>query len=266
MEAFPEPSEEFAEEAEECTVLGTPFFVGDLSSASDRLVERVRTGDGGYVCQANAHVLVMSQHDDDLREALHDAWRVHPDGWPVAWLARKLGAPEAERIAGADLMTSVLEHREATHLRHYLFGSTPEVIERLRRRLAFAHKHIRFVGAVSPPFGPVGDDKALEAVEDIRRTAPDVVWCGLGAPKQDLWMHRHAAALAPAVVVGVGAAFDFHAGTKVRAPEWMQRNGLEWAHRLWSEPRRLASRYMRTNTEFILRAAAEIASSRRRSA
>jgi N-acetylglucosaminyldiphosphoundecaprenol N-acetyl-beta-D-mannosaminyltransferase len=223
-------------------------------------------GRGGYVCQANAHVLVMSCHDDNLRKALHDAWTVHPDGAPVAWLARKLGATTAERIAGADLMTRVLELREAAHLRHYLFGSTPEVIERLRSRLAFAHKHIRFVGAVSPPFGSVGDAEALEAVETIRSTAPDIVWCGLGAPKQDLWMQRHAAALAPALVIGVGAAFDFHAGTKVRAPVWMQRNGLEWAHRLWSEPRRLAGRYIRTNSEFILRAAAEIASSRRRSA
>lgn len=248
---------------QECTVLGSRCFVGDLRRASEHVIERVTTGSGGYVCQANAHVLVMSRHDLELRRALEEAWIVHPDGSPVAWLARRLGATSAARIAGADLMTRVFELGEAVGLRHYLFGSTPDVIDRLETALASAHKKATLVGAVSPPFGSLFDEQALQAVEDIRSAEPDIVWCGLGAPKQELWMNRYASVLAPAVLLGVGAAFDFHAGTKRRAPEWMQRSGLEWAHRLWSEPRRLVGRYVRTNSEFIVRAALEIASTRR---
>lgn len=247
----------------EATVLGTQCFVGDLRCASERVIERLRTGNGGYVCQANAHVLVTACHDDRMRKALDEAWVVHPDGSPVSWLARRLGARGAARIAGADLMTSLFELGEPIGLKHYLFGSTPDVIRTLQASLSARHPQAQIVGAVSPPFGHVPEEEALRDVEAIRGAAPDIVWCGLGAPKQELWMNRYAPLLTPAVVVGVGAAFDFHAGTKRRAPEWMQRSGLEWAHRLWSEPGRLAGRYVRTNSEFILRAAVEIASARR---
>lgn len=160
-------------------------------------------------------------------------------------------------------MTRLFELGEQDGLTHYLFGSTPAVLDALQVSLREQHPHARIVGAVSPPFGKVSDDRALQDVEDIRRAGPDLVWCGLGAPKQELWMNRYASLLAPAIAVGVGAAFDFHAGAKRRAPVWMQRSGLEWAHRLGSEPRRLAGRYLRTNSEFLVRAALEIASSRR---
>jgi N-acetylglucosaminyldiphosphoundecaprenol N-acetyl-beta-D-mannosaminyltransferase len=252
-----------ASAANEAVVLGTRCFVGDLDRASARVVERVRGGGGGYVCQANAHVLVTACHDERVRRALDEAWAVHPDGSPVSWLARRLGADAASRIPGADLMTRVFELGSPLGLKHYLFGSTPEVVDRLERTLSERHPQAQIVGAVSPPFGDVPEERVLEDVEAIRSAAPDVVWCGLGAPKQELWMQRFAPMLVPAVVVGVGAAFDFHAGTKRRAPDWMQRSGLEWAHRLASEPRRLAGRYVRTNTEFIVRAAVEIASARR---
>ena len=254
MDALPNPR---------CRVFGVSCFVGDLDSAGEHVLARVREGHGGYVCQANAHVLVTACHDENLRRALDEAWRVHPDGWPVAWLARRLGARRAARIAGADLMSRVFEMGGPLQLRHYLFGSTPDVIRELRIALSIAHPSALIVGAVSPPFGPMPEEQAREAIESIRRAAPDIVWCGLGAPKQELWMNRYAEILAPAVVIGVGAAFDFHAGLKRRAPAWMQSRGLEWVHRLWSEPRRLAGRYVRTNGEFILRAAIEIASARR---
>ena len=239
----------------EAIVLGTRCFVGDLERASERIIERIELGNGGYVCQANAHVLVTACHDDDVRRALDAAWVVNPDGWPVSWLARRLGACGATRIAGAELMTRMFELGTPIGLRHYLFGSTPQVIHRLQNSLSARHRRAQIVGAYSPPFGRRLEAQALQDVETIRTAAPDIVWCALGAPKQELWMNRYAGLLAPAVVIGVGAAFDFHAGTKPRAPEWMQRNGLEWAHRFWSEPRRLASRYARTNTEFLIRAA-----------
>lgn len=244
-------------------VLGVRCFVGDLDRASEQMLAHAQEGRGGYVCQANAHVLVVARHDEQVRMALDEAWRVHPDGWPVAWLARRLGARNAERIAGADVMTRLFELGVPTGLRHYLYGSTPEVIRRLETALSSAHPSALIVGAVSPPFGRVDEEEMLRTIGSIRDVKPDVVWLGLGAPKQELWMNRYAKLLAPAVVIGVGAAFDFHAGTKRRAPEWMQRCGLEWAHRLSSEPRRLVTRYARTNSEFLVRAAIEIATARR---
>jgi N-acetylglucosaminyldiphosphoundecaprenol N-acetyl-beta-D-mannosaminyltransferase len=242
-----------------CTVLGVDCFVGDVDGAVARIVDRVHAGKGGYVCQANAHVLVTAKHDDRVRRALDDAWMVCADGWPVAWLQRRLGARNAERIAGADVMTRVFAAGEERGLRHYLYGSTPEVLAALERSVASSHPRAQIVGSFSPPFGEPTNDDARAHVDRIGATAPDVVWCGLGAPKQELWMQRHAPSLAPAIVVGVGAAFDFHSGYKQRAPEWMQRSGLEWFHRLASEPRRLAGRYVTTNTAFALSAARDLA-------
>jgi N-acetylglucosaminyldiphosphoundecaprenol N-acetyl-beta-D-mannosaminyltransferase len=249
----------------ERTVLGTRCFVGELESATEHILERVVAREGGYVCQANAHLLVTACHDDRVRRALDEAWVVHPDGSSVSWLARRLGADAAARIAGADLMTRVFELGATAGIKHYLFGSTPRVIQRVHDSLSARHPTAHIVGALSPPFGRLLQEQALQQAETINAAMPDIVWCALGAPKQELWMHRYARHLAPAVVIGVGAAFDFHAGTKRRAPAWMQEHGLEWAHRFWSEPRRLAGRYLRTNTEFVLRAAAEIAAARRSS-
>jgi N-acetylglucosaminyldiphosphoundecaprenol N-acetyl-beta-D-mannosaminyltransferase len=250
---------------QEPIVLGTRCFAGDLRAAAENVLERVRTGGGGYVCQANVHVLVTAFHDERLRQALDDAWTVNPDGWPVAWLARRLDAPAAQRIAGADLMTCLFGLGEPIGLKHYLFGSTPDTIRRLERSLTTSHPKARIVGALSPAFGPSLERQALHDVETIRRAEPDIVWCGLGAPKQELWMNRYAKLLAPTISIGVGAAFDFHAGTKARAPDWAQQLGLEWAHRLRSEPRRLAGRYARTNSEFVMRAGLALVRPRRSS-
>jgi N-acetylglucosaminyldiphosphoundecaprenol N-acetyl-beta-D-mannosaminyltransferase len=226
-------------------------FVGSIDDATACVLERVRSEEGGYACLCNVHVLVTAQHDPELRRALNRAWTVFPDGFPVAWLARR-AERDAARVAGADLMDAVLG--AGGGLRHFLLGSTPTVLEALRARYGDA-----IVGTLSPPFGTIG----AEVIDEIRSAEPDVIWCGLGAPKQEMWMAEHAEDLAPAVLLGVGAAFDFTAGTKKRAPVWMQRSSLEWAHRLASEPRRLAGRYARTNTEFIVRAGVELA--RRRS-
>ena len=248
--------------ADAAVVLSTRCYAGDFEQACERVLERVASRRGGYVCQANAHVLVSAFHDPRLRRALDEAWTVHPDGSPVSWLARRSGPSRASRIAGAELMTRLFELGEPLGLKHYLFGSTPQVVDALTRNLSERHPGARIVGAVSPPFGDVPEDVVSVHIDAIRAAGPDVLWCGLGAPKQELWMNRYAPRFVPAVAVGVGAAFDFHAGSKRRAPTWMQRSGLEWAHRLGTEPRRLAGRYARTNTEFVIRAAHQLASDR----
>jgi len=178
---------------------------------------------------------------------------VFPDGAPISWLERRQGALAAERVPGPDLMLAAL--RSSVDLRHFLFGSTAEVLARLERRLPSLVPSLRLAGSLAPGRGEEHDAAVIDAV---RAAKPDVVWVALGAPKQELWARRHAAALEPALVVCVGAAFDFHAGSKPRAPQWMQRAGLEWLHRLASEPRRLGWRYVSTNTRFVLSAAREL--------
>lgn len=239
-------------------VLGVECFAGDLKSAARAVVARAAAGEGGYACLGNVHVLVTAKHSEPLSSALSRAWATFPDGAPVAWLERRLGARGAERIGGPDLMPLVFELGQAAGLRHFLYGSTPAVLDGLEHRLLMQYPGAEIVGSHSPPFGRVDPEAEESAVERIKAASPDLLWCALGAPKQELWMARWAEALAPALLLGVGAAFDFHVGTKQRAPRWMRQAGLEWAHRLSKEPRRLVWRYLRTNSEFVVRAALEL--------
>jgi N-acetylglucosaminyldiphosphoundecaprenol N-acetyl-beta-D-mannosaminyltransferase len=151
-------------------------------------------------------------------------------------------------------MPLVIDSGQDVGLRHFLFGSTPDVLERLEVRLRERYPRAIIVGTFSPPFRPLTDDENVRIAQQIVDSGADVVWAGLGLPKQDQWLERSASLFEPAVGLGVGAAFDFLAGTKPRAPRWMQDMGLEWLHRLMSEPRRLARRYAATNTEFVVRA------------
>ena len=237
--------------------LGVMCFAGDLGTAARLVVQRAISGQGGYVCLGNAHVLVSAQHNPELRRALDHAWKVFADGAPVAWLQRRLGSRAAERIGGPDLMPRVCGEGNALNLRHFLLGSTNNVLVRLQRNLERDYPGIAIVGSYSPSRDEIeGNVRAL--VERVGSSDPQIAWCAFGAPRQELWMSRAAAELPSIVMVGVGAAFDFIAETKPRAPQWIQGAGLEWAHRLAAEPRRLSGRYVRTNSEFVLRASAEI--------
>jgi N-acetylglucosaminyldiphosphoundecaprenol N-acetyl-beta-D-mannosaminyltransferase len=171
---------------------------------------------------------------------------------------RRLDRGGARRIAGPDLMPLVIGAGQETGIRHFLFGSTPEVLALLKDRLSERYPACIIAGAISPPFRSLSDDENARIAEQIVASGADIVWVGLGLPKQDEWLNRSADLFAPAVGLGVGAAFDFLAGTKPRAPVWVQEAGFEWLHRLASEPRRLGRRYATTNTEFLARAGVAI--------
>lgn len=237
-------------------VMGVRCYSGTLEDAVERVIDRVMSRLGGYAVLCNVHVLMSAQDEPELHRAVDDAWLVFPDGAPVAWLQRRQGVVPAERVAGPDLMLRVLDRGRARQLRHVFVGSTDPTLERLHERIQAQLRDVEIVGTIAPPF----DDPEVwtdDLIAHVRALEPDIVWLALGAPKQETWMREHAAALAPAVVLGVGAAFDFHAETKKRAPRWIQRAGLEWAHRLASEPARLGGRYLRTNTAFLVRVAAD---------
>jgi N-acetylglucosaminyldiphosphoundecaprenol N-acetyl-beta-D-mannosaminyltransferase len=238
------------------TDLAAACFVGDLESATTAMVARAAERAGGYVCHCNVHVLTEALHDDEVRRVLSGAAIRFPDGAPVAWLLRRVGSNQAERIGGPDLFPRVVARGREQGLRHFLVGSTERTLTALDAALRRSIPGSELVGHYSPPFTerPAVD----EAAELIRAAQVHLVWVGLGAPKQEIWCARASAELPDVTFVGVGAAFDFLAGVKRRAPAWMRRTSLEWLFRMASEPRRLTSRYLRTNTEFVLRAGDEL--------
>jgi N-acetylglucosaminyldiphosphoundecaprenol N-acetyl-beta-D-mannosaminyltransferase len=235
-----------------CPVLGVEMFAGSLEAAALAVLEKAETGAGGYVCQCNVHVLTLSERVPQLRRVLDHAAAVFPDGAPLAWLQRQSGLREAERVGGPDLMAAVVAKGGQRGLRHYLLGSTPNVLAALERSLVASNPGVSIVGALAPPFGSWDSAQNDEIIGSIRSAGAHVVWCGLGAPRQELWMGEHAEQVAPALLIGVGAAFDFIAGKKRRAPNWMQKCGLEWIHRLANEPRRLWRRYLTQSFFFTL--------------
>ena len=238
-------------------VLGVECYAGNLQTAGDLVAARALSGMGGFACMANVHVLVSACHDEHLRRALGTAYAVFPDGEPVAWVQRRAGHVSS-RIAGPDLMPYVIERGQELMLRHFLFGSTNEVLRRLQQNIESRYPNARIAGAYSPSREEI-EEEGSTLSDRIKPYEAHVIWCAFGAPRQELWMSKHASKLSPSVLVGVGAAFDFLAESKVRAPIWMQRAGLEWLHRLGQEPSRLATRYLRTNGEFIVRAVADLA-------
>jgi N-acetylglucosaminyldiphosphoundecaprenol N-acetyl-beta-D-mannosaminyltransferase len=217
------------------------------SAAADLVASHDFRGDV-HLC--NAYTLALAEERPELSSTLDAATLNLPDGMPLAWLARRRGIDDCTRVYGPDLMCDVLDRGRAVDLGHYLYGSTPEVLAALEQRIEERWPGARIVGSESPPFREITDDEVDSSVRRAHARGADIVWVGMGTPKQDLLVRRMAI-LGPATYVAVGAAFDFIAGTKKQAPAWMQRSGLEWLFRLITEPRRLGRRYLVYNAKFV---------------
>lgn len=204
-----------------------------------------------YVCICNVHSVVTTTNDVEFKIAVNNADMATPDGAPIAWALRRLGHPAQERINGPDLMMKYLAEAERLGQSVFFYGSTESTLTRLRVALNGQFPSLRIAGMHSPPFRPLSREEDDRTVDMINASGANVVFVGLGCPKQEKWMAEHRGRVR-AVMVGVGAAFDYHAGVVKRAPLWWQRNGLEWLYRLGSEPRRLFKRYMVTNTLFVV--------------
>lgn len=233
-------------------VLGVPIDALDWATARRVLLGWARARDSRCVCICNVHSVVTAGGDDDYRRVIERADMATPDGAPIAWTLRRKGFSSQERINGPDLMWKLCADAEAGDVPIGLHGSTDMTLDLLRRRLADAFPRLKIVHCVSPPFRTLSDDEDRQLVDAINDSGAGFLFVGLGCPKQEMWMAAHRGRIA-SVMLGVGAAFDFHAGTVSRAPEWMRRSGLEWLHRLLSEPKRLGRRYVVTNTLFIMR-------------
>jgi N-acetylglucosaminyldiphosphoundecaprenol N-acetyl-beta-D-mannosaminyltransferase len=197
------------------------------------------------------HSLVEASSDIRLRDAFDSADLVCTDGMPLVWTCRLRGAPEAERVAGPDVMLSLCDLGRKLGLRHFFFGGRPGTAVALASAMRARFPGLEVVGTYAPPFRPPTADEDAAAVALIGAATPDVLWIGLGSPKQDLWAASHAEHLQLPVVLAVGAAFDFNSGQLRRAPRWMRRAGLEWLFRLAMEPSRLWRRYLTTNLRFL---------------
>ena len=244
-------------------LLGVPISLLDGAGVQDEVV-RTAGANGGYVTVCNVHSLVTAQHDAELREALIGSSVNCADGMPLVWGLRLLGHRNARRAYGQALMERLLGCVEGGVRRHYFLGSTETVQRRLLGTVTERFPGAEVVGRWVPPFSREVPALPPAVREEIRRGRTDVVWVGLGCPKQEKWMRRHWQALAPSVLIGVGAAFEYLAGTKPTPPAWVRSVGLEWLFRMVTEPRRLAWRYLSTNPQFLLRVGLQVWRQRRR--
>ncbi len=232
-------------------VIGCKINKLTMADALDNAIKRTRSGSGGYVCFTNVHACVMANKNNNFMSITNNSFLSLPDGKPVYWVGKLKGNNNIEQIPGPDFFPKLLATNASPPLKHYFYGGTQEVLNKLVRNVKTNYPNAQIVGTESPPFRKLSNEEIETSLNRIREAKPDFVWVGLGAPKQEIWMAKHWQALKPAVLFGVGAAFDFHAGTVQRAPRWAQRLGLEWLHRLLQEPGRLWKRYFYTNSMFV---------------
>ena len=238
-------------------LLGVRISAVDVPAVVSLIKAAVATGANGYVCIRDVHGVVKCQSDPGLKQAHNQAYLVTPDGMPIVW-ALKLAGKRADRVYGPDLMLAVLDKGRETGMRHFFYGTTPEVLQRLVDRIEARYPGVAIAGSMAPPFRDLAPNEQGEVVATINDAKADVVWVGLGTPKQELWMSRTRGGLTAPILVGVGAAFDFHAGVKRQAPRAIQRSGFEWLFRLACEPRRLFRRYAIAIPSFIALSAAQV--------
>jgi N-acetylglucosaminyldiphosphoundecaprenol N-acetyl-beta-D-mannosaminyltransferase len=233
-------------------VLGIPLALTDYERTLDWIDRTVASGTRGYVCVAAVHTVMESQEDPELRSAVLQSSLTVPDGQPLVWAMNALGHDLSSRVYGPDLMDKACARAAKTGLRFYLYGGRNQgALVQLALNLRRRHPGLRIVGGYSPPYRELTDDERRAIAAEIDSSGADVVWVGIGVPKQEKWMAAMRPLLRTPVLIGVGAAFDFHAGLVPQAPAWMQAAGLEWAYRLAHEPRRLWRRYLRYNPLFV---------------
>ena len=231
-----------------CKILGTDIAVTNMEETVLQIENEIENLRGEYICVSNVHTTIMAYENKDYWKVQQAAAFCLPDGKPLSVYSRKHGFPEAQRVTGPDLMGELFARDNG--LRHYFYGGTPETIETLSVKLREKYPHLQIAGMVSPPFRALTQEEDEAAIAAMNDSEADIIWVGLGAPKQENWMNQHKGKV-NAVMIGVGAGFDYHAGTIKRAPMWMQKASLEWLYRLLQDPKRLIGRYLKTNLKYL---------------
>ncbi len=245
-------------------LLDVPLALVDYDRTLDWIDDAITTGGRGYICVAAVHTVMATREDEELRAAVLASDLTVPDGQPLVWALRMLGHRLDGRVYGPELMQRACERATRTGSRFFLYGGrSPEALDQLAGNLRASYPGLSIVGGYSPPFRELTASEDAAVVAEINASGADVVWVGIGVPKQEKWMARMRERLDAPVLVGVGAAFDFHAGLVPQAPSAMQRLGLEWVYRLCQEPRRLWRRYARYNPRFLWEFTRQYAARRR---
>jgi N-acetylglucosaminyldiphosphoundecaprenol N-acetyl-beta-D-mannosaminyltransferase len=246
-------------------ILGIPLAISDYEQVMDWMQAMIAAGEPGYVTAAAVNLVMSAREDPATLTAVLSATLAVPDGQPLVWALKALGYARATRVYGPDLMAGFCARAARDGTPIYLYGGrTPQALELLTRRLRERFPGLGVVGGHSPPFRTPTPVEEERTIAEIDGSGAAVVWVGTGQPKQELWMHRMRPRLRAPLLVGVGAAFDFHAGLVPQAPRWMQRSGLEWTYRLAREPRRLWRRYVYYNPRFVAGFAHQLWRERRR--
>lgn len=232
-------------------ILGVNIAVTNMQDTVDLIVSQIDDLRGKFICLSNVHTTVMAEADEEYRIIQNSAFLALPDGSPLALVQRLRGYKEAEQVPGPDLMPALWKVTENTEISHYFYGSTPETIDALHAKIKEKYPLLKIAGMESPPFRPLSEEENREVIQKINDSGASIVWVGLGAPKQERWMYEHQDRI-NALMLGVGAGFDFHAGTVKRAPLWMRNHYLEWLYRLVQDPGRLWKRYVKTNSKFLM--------------
>jgi N-acetylglucosaminyldiphosphoundecaprenol N-acetyl-beta-D-mannosaminyltransferase len=240
------------------SVLGVGISVLNLRTAVAAIAEAVRERRKGYICVTGVHGVMEAQENAGFKKILNEAFLCTPDGMPMVWAGKLNGHGEMSRVYGPDLMLEVCAWSETSGARHFFYGGAEGVADLLAGKLKERFPRLAVAGTYTPPFRALtaGERQALQA--QIAAARPDILWVGLSTPKQEKFMAEYLPQLEVTLMIGVGAAFDFHSGRVRQAPRWMQRSGLEWFYRLCSEPRRLARRYLRNNPLFVLRSLGQL--------
>lgn len=232
-------------------ILGVAINAINLTEAVQQIEKCIRSGVQTYINVCTSHTIMECTRNPRMQQLVNESGLATPDGMPLVWLSWIHGHRAADRVYGPDLMLALCERSVETGYRHYFYGGAPGVVDDLVENLRKQFSGLQVAGSYSPPFRPPEAMEEPSVLEAINDTHPDIVWVGLGTPKQDFWIARHRPLLEAPVLIAVGAAFDFHAGRVAQAPRWMQRCGLEWLFRLVQEPRRLAPRYLVNNPLFV---------------
>jgi N-acetylglucosaminyldiphosphoundecaprenol N-acetyl-beta-D-mannosaminyltransferase len=240
-------------------VLGVSVCAMNLSMATQAILEAVRGRRKGYVCVTGVHGVTEAQGDDGFRQILNRSFLNTTDGMPLVWLAKHhVGGSWIERVYGPDLLLELFEATQDGSVRHFFYGGAPGVAEELKAKLEGRFPGVNIVGAYCPPFRPLNAEEESDLAAKVREAKPELMWVGLSTPKQERFMAEYLPKLDVTVMLGVGAAFDFHSGRVRQAPRWVQRSGFEWLYRLCSQPRRLARRYLVNNPLFLGRIALQL--------
>jgi N-acetylglucosaminyldiphosphoundecaprenol N-acetyl-beta-D-mannosaminyltransferase len=238
-------------EPKRTNILGVGVSAIDMPLALAQLAQWIQEDSRHYVCVTGVHTVTESQRDKRLRQVINAAGMVTPDGMPLVWVSHWLGQKQVRRVYGPDLLLAACQQSLQYGWSHYFYGGGEGTAEKLVTRLCSQFPGLKIAGFACPPFRAMTAEEDQAAVNRINASEADILWVGLGAPKQEYWMADHLGRINVPAMIGVGAAFDFHAGIKKQAPLWMQRSGLEWLFRLASEPRRLWKRYLINNPLFI---------------